>query len=254
MKDATWPSLKKLTLSLTAFQLLVDRLPPREEDIELYLTFFARHPRLERLYLMLQLDHTRQFLDELSWRLAPVLPSVLSLYCTFPIPPDILPRLVHASTWNFWPIDHYPLAQSLRSLFIRSTVDFDGIRAIAEAMPQLERLSVTIKVLQLPEEIASFSIKLPRVMSPLINLTHLQIHLDWGSYVSIAVPCYPDRFLKYLPSLTYFRFWDYNDGWSRAIRKNSSSTYRIHSLKKSSDRSFELDFWGDLFMGPSMRV
>lgn len=73
MEKITWPSADGATW--------------KEEGPGLYISFFVIHPWLERLYLQLEGGYTRrfQFLNELSCCLPSVLPSILSMHCTFPL-------------------------------------------------------------------------------------------------------------------------------------------------------------------------
>lgn len=68
--------------------------------------------------------------------------------------------------------EHYPLAQSLRS-FIIDNVAFGQLRVIAE---ELGRLSVRIvpSDCRSARELKGWLKKLSKIMSPLVNLTHLE--------------------------------------------------------------------------------
>lgn len=126
--------------------MLLDNNISREENINLYLSFFARLSHLERLCLSMKTrdnDYTKEFLDELSWHLSPVLPSLRSLRCHFPTLPDLLFRLMHISKWSI-PSNPFLSAQSLCSWFLSSLI-YKDLQAAVEAMPQyLERLSLEI--------------------------------------------------------------------------------------------------------------
>lgn len=219
----TWPSLKKLTL--WGKLDFTDGGTSQDEAIDSYLSFFARHPKLERLYVLVLYDgHGIQLPDELTRRLSPVLPSLRSLRCSCFIPPDILSRLVHVTNWTN-PTDHYAIARSLRSCCVVRYIEFDDLQVVVEAMPrQLERLSVSIKT---PPDIELLLDRLPKKMSSLINLTHLEIRIDFLPSHYVDDPrCHLEAYLTCLPSLIYFRFGTY--------------------------RSVSFTSWGDFFKGPFM--
>lgn len=262
VKKVNWPSLKRLTLSGRV--QLYDRQISEEEHINLCLSFFSRHPQLERLFVRLRslghMHNTQQFVDELSQGLPPLLPSLRSLDCDVgPIPIDVLSRLEHFTSL-YIPADLS--VHSLRSCAITKFIGLGDLKVMVEALPgHLERLSVTIVMpsCYIPiSKYGGFLEEVSKAVSPLRYLTHLVIYTDRHPFEYVddmrrsphSIECY----VNCLPSLTYFQFG--NGGWLRQTPDDPAILYtgQFHSLGDVSDWDATARYWGEYFLGPTITV
>lgn len=253
VKNAAWSSLEKLTLvgPLTFFE----NDTSLDESMHLYLFFFGRHPRLERLYLR-NFEDTNGFMErfssELGWRLPDVFPSLRSLGLDCSISSRVLSRLVHISNNLVLPYD-YSWAQSLRSCIL-GEANLDHIETLVRNAPQLERLSLTFDARNyINMENEPFREEFPALITELQNLTHLEIHVK---NIELENMCRAEDFIEQLPRLSYIRVWSGTQKveWILVTTDPEDNTYQVTSMEDSLDQSFMSEFWGDFFAGPTMEL
>lgn len=255
-QGASWPNLRRLTLIgwLMLYPLTSQN---KQTRTDLSVSFFQRHPLLERFYLSETL-HSRA-IERATFLQSSAFPSLRSIRGSFLMSKELVERLFHIEDAD---IQHFSMirsAKSLRSCSLISTGATD-IEAFIEQVPHLQRLSLTWFVV-LDDECSihgSFLPLLPctclrdRLWNSLIklkNLTHLVLDL-----ILDATPTYlnPLRDMaEKLPKLKYLHLRLNGVGKWTIIERGGPLGKSVTRCEVEGDSTFEEYHngqWGNFFM------